>query len=97
MPRPVAGLAATYLVRVFAVFGGQYTNIGGGPIYNLHLTPGTYILEVGSADRHLGGPLSYQLRITLGTSFENAVSLTVGAAPPYAIARPRTNTGRVTG
>jgi len=60
-----------------------------GFVFNVPLTAGTYIIAVGPLTSSARGDLAYRLRITLGTSSENAVALTVGAAPPYAIAVPR--------
>ncbi len=77
-------------LTVFTADGHEVPNFSHGPLYNLRLAPGTYVIRVGPAGASVLTPLAYQLRITLGTSFENAVALTVGAAPPYAIAPART-------
>jgi hypothetical protein len=75
-------------LEIFTAGGVEITNLASGPVYDFHLTPGTYIVEVGPAEVP-ADDVAYDLRITLGASFENAVALTVGAAPPYAIALPR--------
>jgi hypothetical protein len=81
--------AAPARLEIFTADGHEITNLDSGPIYNFHLKPGTYIVAVGPADPSVSGTLPYVLTVTLGGSFENAVALTVGAAPPYAIAPQR--------
>jgi hypothetical protein len=76
------------VVRIYTLDGQEIgvPPTGNVSVFSFHLKPGRYIVQVGPLTSSVPLTLAYRLRITLGTSFENAVTLTVGAAPPYAIA-----------
>jgi hypothetical protein len=77
-------------VRIFTLDGREITsNNGTSSLFSVPLDAGTYLIEVGPLSTARPTDLSYRLRITLGTSLENAVALTTGAAPPYAIGLQR--------
>jgi hypothetical protein len=78
-------------VRVFTLDGHEITTNSASPFaFDFPLPAGTYVVEVGPLDPSIRSTdLNYRLRIALGTSLENAVALTTGAAPPYAIALQR--------
>jgi methionine-rich copper-binding protein CopC len=73
-------------VRVFSLDGTEQPGGSGPFIWVFDLKPGKYIVQVGPLDPSRARDLDYRLRITLPTSYENAVALTDGAAPAYAIA-----------
>lgn len=82
-------------VRIFTPGpdGQEITTNSGNPfVFDFPLRAGTYVVQVGPVDATRASDLAYRLRITLGTSYESAVPLTVGAAPPYAIAVQRAGT-----
>ena len=72
--------------RVFSLDGTEQPGGSGPLIWVFDLKPGKYIVQVGPLDPSRARDLDYRLRITLPTSYENAVALTDGAAPAYAIA-----------
>jgi hypothetical protein len=86
------GEATGIVPRIFRMDGGKLTEIttnsGSNTIFDFPLSAGTYLVEVGPLPKG-ADDLDYRLTITLGTTGENAIALTTGAAPPYAITLPQ--------
>jgi hypothetical protein len=77
-------------VRLFTLDGREIPTDNVNPfIFTYRLTAGKYVIEVCAVDSSGTGDPDYRLRVALGTSMENAVALTTGAAPAYAIAPQR--------